>query len=44
MNYSNAIEILYNQAPMFQNIGKRAYKTGLETTLELDRIFQHPHR
>ena len=43
MNYSNAIEILYNQAPMFQNIGKRAYKTGLETTLELDRIFQHPH-
>ena len=44
MNYNNAIEILYNQAPMFQNIGKRAYKTGLETTFELDRIFQHPHR
>lgn len=44
MNYSNAIEILYNQAPMFQNIGKRAYKTGLETTYELDEIFQHPHR
>ena len=43
MNYNNAIEILYNQAPMFQNIGKRAYKTGLETTHELDRIFQHPH-
>ena len=44
MNYNDAIEILYNQAPMFQNIGKRAYKTGLETTFELDRIFQHPHR
>ncbi len=43
MNYSNAIEILYNQAPMFQNVGKRAYKTGLETTLALDEIFQHPH-
>ena len=43
MNYNNAIEILYNQAPMFQNIGKRAYKTGLETTFELDRIFQYPH-
>ncbi len=43
MNYSNAIEILYNQAPMFQNIGKQAYKTGLETTHELDRIFQYPH-
>lgn len=44
MNYNKAIEILYNQAPMFQNIGKRAYKTGLETTLILDEIFQHPHR
>ena len=43
MTYNDAIEILYNQAPMFQNIGKRAYKTGLETTFELDRIFQHPH-
>ena len=43
MNYNDAIEILYNQAPMFQNIGKRAYKTGLETTFELDRIFQYPH-
>ena len=44
MTYSEAIEILYNQAPMFQNVGKQAYKTGLETTHELDRIFQHPHR
>ncbi len=44
MNYNKAIEVLYNQAPMFQNVGKKAYKTGLETTLELDRIFQHPHR
>ena len=44
MTYNEAIEILYNQAPMFQNVGKQAYKTGLETTHELDRIFQHPHR
>ena len=44
MTYNEAIEILYNQAPMFQNVGKQAYKTGLETTQELDRIFQHPHR
>ena len=44
MNYNNAIEILYNQAPMFQNVGKRAYKTGLETTHALDKIFQYPHR
>lgn len=44
MTYDEAIEVLYNQAPMFQNVGKQAYKTGLETTHELDRIFQHPHR
>ena len=44
MDYNKAIEILYNQAPMFQNVGKKAYKTGLETTYELDEIFQHPHR
>ena len=44
MDYNKAIEILYNQAPMFQNVGKKAYKTGLETTHELDEIFQHPHR
>ena len=43
MDYNKAIEILYNQAPMFQNVGKKAYKTGLETTHELDEIFQHPH-
>lgn len=43
MDYNKAIEILYNQAPMFQNVGKKAYKTGLETTQELDEIFQHPH-
>ena len=44
MDYNKAIEMLYNQAPMFQNVGKKAYKTGLETTHELDEIFQHPHR
>lgn len=44
MNYSQAIEVLYNQAPMFQSQGKKAYKTGLETTIELDNIFKNPHK
>lgn len=44
MNYSQAIEILYQQAPMFQHVGKSAYKTGLDTILRLDEIFDHPHR
>lgn len=44
MKYSEAIEVLYNQAPMFQHVGKSAYKTGLETTLRLDEILGHRHR
>ncbi len=44
MNYTEAIETLYNQAPMFQMQGSRAYKTGLDTTLELDKIFNSPHK
>ncbi|MGM9806118.1 MAG: bifunctional folylpolyglutamate synthase/dihydrofolate synthase, partial [Candidatus Aphodosoma sp.] len=44
MNYSEAIEILYNQAPMFQHVGKSAYKTGLGTTYRLDEYFGHRHR
>lgn len=44
MNYSEAIEVLYNQAPMFQHVGKSAYKTGLDTTLRLDQYFGHRHR
>lgn len=44
MNYSEAIEILYNQAPMFRHVGKSAYKTGLGTTYRLDEYFGHRHR
>lgn len=29
---------------MFQRIGKEAYKANLHNTLELDRIFRHPHQ
>lgn len=44
MTYSEAIEYLYAQAPMFQQQGKKAYKTGLETTEALDAHFGHLHR
>ena len=44
MNYTEAIQILYNQAPMFQHVGKSAYKTGLETTYRLDEMLGHRHR
>lgn len=44
MNYKDTIEYLFNCAPMFQNIGKAAYKEGLENTYKLDEYFNHPHR
>ena len=44
MTYSQAIEYLYNSAPLFQNIGAGAYKEGLSNTLALDEHFAHPHR
>lgn len=44
MNYSEATEFLFTSLPMFQNIGQGAYKPGLETSLELDRITGHPTR
>ena len=44
MIYSETIDYLYAQAPMFQQHGAKAYKSGLETTLLLDTTFQHPHR
>lgn len=43
MNYDSTIKYLYACAPLFQNVGKDAYKEGLETTLLLDAHFGHPH-
>lgn len=44
MNYTETIEYLYNQLPVFQHVGKSAYKEGLENTLALDEYFGHPHK
>ena len=44
MKYSDYTEYLFSQVPMFQNIGKAAYKEGLENTNILDEHFGHPHR
>lgn len=44
MTYEETITYLYNSAPLFQHVGKDAYKEGLETTLKLDEHFGHPHR
>lgn len=44
MNYEDTLDYLYNSAPLFQHIGKDAYKEGLENTYLLDEHFNHPHR
>ncbi len=44
MNYEETLEYLYNSAPLFQHIGKDAYKEGLDNTHLLDAHFGHPHR
>lgn len=44
MNYPETLDYLYTCAPMFQNVGKDAYKEGLENTLILDAHFNHPHK
>jgi len=44
MDYNQAIHFLFNSLPVFQNIGPGAYKPGLGTALELDRMTGNPTR
>ena len=44
MTYQEAVRYLYESAPLFQNVGKAAYKEGLENTYLLDAHFGRPHR
>lgn len=44
MDYQNTLKYLYESVPMFQQIGSKAYKPGLETTHKLDEHFGHPHQ
>ena len=44
MNYQETISYLFTSAPLFQQVGKAAYKEGLSNTLTLDEHFDHPHQ
>lgn len=44
MNYQETTEYLFNSTPVFEKIGAKAYKPGLQTTHKLDEHFGHPHR
>lgn len=44
MTYQEAIDFMFNSLPMYQRIGKAAYKSNLDNTLALDTYFGHPHK
>ena len=44
MTYQDAIDYLFSSLPMYQRVGKAAYKTNLNNTLALDEYFGHPHK
>lgn len=44
MNYQETIEYLFNSTPVFEKVGAKAYKPGLQTTETLDKHFGHSHR
>ena len=43
MDYQQTLDWLYAQLPMFSRTGAAAYKPGLQTSLDLDEYFRHPH-
>ena len=42
--YTEALDYLYSQLPMFSRTGAPAYKPGLQTSLDLDLTFGSPHK
>jgi len=44
MDYTETIDFLFSSLPMYQRVGKSAYKSDLDTTISLDNHFGNPHR
>lgn len=43
-SYSEALDYMFSQLPMFHNIGKAAYKADLNNTIDLLEAIGNPHR
>ena len=41
MSYKETIDFLFSALPMYQRLGKAAYKNNLDNTHKLDRWFGH---
>ncbi len=44
LNYTDTLEYLFEQLPMFQRSGPAAYKNNLDNTIRLDELYGNPHR
>ena len=44
MNYQETVEYLFTSTPVFEKIGAKAYKPGLDTMYKMDEHFGHPHK
>ena len=44
MTYEQTLEYLFQQLPMYQRVGKAAYKADLQTTWDLMDALNHPYR
>lgn len=44
LNYTETLEWLFSQLPMYQRAGKVAYKADLKNTIDLDNHLENPHR
>ena len=44
MTYEETLRYLFSMLPMYQRVGKAAYKKDLGNTLELDKFYGHPHK
>lgn len=44
MNYQEVLDFLYTQLPMYQRVGKAAFKKDLTNTLRLSERLDNPHK
>lgn len=44
MDYQQTLEWLFQQLPMYQRVGKSAYKADLSATEQMDKYLGHPHQ
>ncbi len=42
--YKQTLEYLFTKLPMFQRSGPVAYKNSLDNTIDLDKVYNHPHK